>query len=958
MRNPPGGDTTPENEGVMQKASRFTRCSLAGTAVILSVLLACPNPLTQSMLNRVKDGTPPEVEILYPADGSPYAAAVLVGGIATDRSDDPGTPGQVNSLAYEVLATTIAGTVPVDEEGSFEFAFKTTALSGNLVIRLRATDWNGNVTEASLTLVGTGSQVPSFAAVAGNQRVVLSWDPVPLAESYTLHYTTSGAIPSENYGVHVPDVNSPFTLTGLANGRTHGFLLQVHAAEGAEYFSLPLQAIPVSSSTLVPHSRSEYGKVVLEWPETPGSMLFDVERSASLAGPYAPLVRDVSGNRYEDREVGTGETCFYRVRSALPGSPPSAPCWGAGCPFPEEWLEKVGSVPGLIITAVPAVAVGGSIAYELLQINAIFVHPSGIFAYDISNPSSPQKLAEFRIGVKTLPMGGADHLGCDLAVHEGLVFVAGPEPTELSVVDFSDPVNPVRLGICGGFDEVQGLEVVAPLVDPLYLIGADGFAGLKFVDLSDPDSPSIFDQCPTNGYASDVCCDPSEPDLLYVADGNAGLTVIDRLGGTSTSCDTGDWARRVECSGTYAFVGEVGTVGESAKIVVVDAAIPASPFKVAEVVICDGPVELDLALDGNLLYVSAGAEGLRVLNVADPPHPVLMGADRTAVAAASVAAGDGVIVMSDLDLAGVLKIYRMSDLRPRPEEAMTLAAGGPGGLASDGRYLYTGNGAGMNIVDIATGTVAASYTTLAASYTYRILVHGATLLLSIGDFLNWSRLEILDISDPLNPKLCTHFDFPGAVWFSEVSGDLAFFVGTSGFQVADLSIPASPAILGSLGLAGTPVAAAATGDMVCVAANTGGLQVVDISDPGNLRRIGDLPLPGSALCVGVRDNHAFVGTDTLTESRLYAVDIRDPDDPKKVGSVALTDLPTQMVISGSYAYLLESGDHLEVADISDPKNPTIVASLTLTTDNFSGVVVAGSRVYVNQGVLSVIELNP
>jgi hypothetical protein len=124
----------------------------------------------------------------------------------------------VSSLAFVVLATTIAGTAPVAEDGSFEFAFKTTTLSGNLVIRIRVVDWNGNVTEASLSLVGTGNQVPSFTATAGNQQVVLSWDPVPLAESYTLHYTTSGAIPSESYGLHVPDVSSPFTGAGLANG--------------------------------------------------------------------------------------------------------------------------------------------------------------------------------------------------------------------------------------------------------------------------------------------------------------------------------------------------------------------------------------------------------------------------------------------------------------------------------------------------------------------------------------------------------------------------------------------------------------------------------------------------------------------------------------------------------------------------------------------------------------------
>lgn len=37
----------------MKKAGRITRASLLVLAVPLLILLACPNPLTQSMLNQV-----------------------------------------------------------------------------------------------------------------------------------------------------------------------------------------------------------------------------------------------------------------------------------------------------------------------------------------------------------------------------------------------------------------------------------------------------------------------------------------------------------------------------------------------------------------------------------------------------------------------------------------------------------------------------------------------------------------------------------------------------------------------------------------------------------------------------------------------------------------------------------------------------------------------------------------
>ncbi|GAG99930.1 unnamed protein product, partial [marine sediment metagenome] len=121
-------------------------------------------------------------------------------------------------LMYEITPANIQGDViEANEDGSFSFQFPTTGFSGPMVVKVTAEDWNGNRVEASITLVDEGA-IPSFTATPGNIQVTLYWDPVPLAESYTLYYTDNDALPSADYGFKVDNVSSPYTLTNLENG--------------------------------------------------------------------------------------------------------------------------------------------------------------------------------------------------------------------------------------------------------------------------------------------------------------------------------------------------------------------------------------------------------------------------------------------------------------------------------------------------------------------------------------------------------------------------------------------------------------------------------------------------------------------------------------------------------------------------------------------------------------------
>ncbi|HJX40274.1 MAG TPA: hypothetical protein VJ345_02335, partial [Anaerolineales bacterium] len=241
------------------------RALAAGAAFWL--LSSCANPLGEALLLQRKDATGPVVSLLAPAAGGSYAAAVVVSGTVTDAAG-AGAAGQVAGLRYDITPATILGaevTSALQANGSFSFQFATAGFSGTMLITVTATDWNGNSGSASVSLQDEGA-IPSFAAAAGNGEVTLSWDPVPLSASYSVFYTTDGSLPSESYGNRIDGIaSSPRTVTGLANGARHVFLLKSVSSSGPDNLSSMVEAIPLSEATLSPRAVGEYRQVRVSW---------------------------------------------------------------------------------------------------------------------------------------------------------------------------------------------------------------------------------------------------------------------------------------------------------------------------------------------------------------------------------------------------------------------------------------------------------------------------------------------------------------------------------------------------------------------------------------------------------------------------------------------------------------------------------------------------------------------
>jgi hypothetical protein len=117
-----------------------------------------------------------------------------------------------------------------------------------------------------------------------------------------------------------------------------------------------------------------------------------------------------------------------------------------------------------------------------------------------------------------------------------------------------------------------------------------------------------------------------------------------------------------------------------------------------------------------------------------------------------------------------------------------------------GNYAYVAAGAaGLQVVDVSDRTKPAIVASLAlAANANDLRIVGNTLYMAAG-----SGLLMIDIANPLAPRLVGSLNTPDAVWDVVVRDNLAYIAaGTAGLWSANVANPASPALVGSLPIVG------------------------------------------------------------------------------------------------------------------------------------------------------------
>ncbi|MDD5773584.1 MAG: S8 family serine peptidase [bacterium] len=217
-------------------------------------------------------------------------------------------------------------------------------------------------------------------------------------------------------------------------------------------------------------------------------------------------------------------------------------------------------------------------------------------------------------------------------------------------------------------------------------------------------------------------------------------------------------------------------------------------------------------------------------------------------------------------------------------------------------------------------------------------------------------LQIIDISDPVNPVLKGSFGSSGlTVRGVYVSGNYAYLACyDDGFKIVDISDPASPVEVGSLNLLNINEEVFVSGNYAYVGYLCG-VKVIDISNPYLPAITGSIDLPGYDVCgIYVSGNYAYAAVNTLSAGRLDIIDISNPVNPVLTGTVGVgsgtsgssiwSAAPKGVYISGAYAYLVHSMG-LQIIDVIDPGNPAITGGIN-TPGSAEDVYVSGIYAYI------------
>ena len=216
-----------------------------------------------------------------------------------------------------------------------------------------------------------------------------------------------------------------------------------------------------------------------------------------------------------------------------------------------------------------------------------------------------------------------------------------------------------------------------------------------------------------------------------------------------------------------------------------------------------------------------------------------------------------------------------------------------------------------------------------------------------------------------------------------------YFGSNDRFAIYDVSDPTTPAELGNY-MSGSPSDIQVVDELAYLASFGAGLQILNVANPAMITLAGEVMIP-SAQALQVVGNLAYVLQSSFDDAALHVVDVAGPGSASIVGSAELSGDPRQLVVHGNYVYVSKGsapieiidvsdtaeprsvgsapvnatvaglavvGEYLlaassvgmEVFDISEPEDPTSVASVAIPSDSFAAsITVADGRAYLTRG---------
>lgn len=487
----------------------------------------------------------------------------------------------------------------------------------------------------------------------------------------------------------------------------------------------------------------------------------------------------------------------------------------------------------------------------------------GLLFLDLTDPELPELIRAYGTDDTVLEEPELLEQVTDVAFYDGNLFIVD-HGNGIQVLDITDLDNITQDSPIGFSTYVSELLIV----DGIMYVSL-GRNGLSIVDVTDPEAMVQL------ATFTSITIDPDEEvegdeetysvedlkqvkvngDLLYLADGLNGITILDvadyeNLNVINQYNSSGYRTTGIAFADNTAFLAETkGGLG------IYDLTDPEAIVDVAAV--RESGYMADLYVDGNRVYSADFYNGIRILDAADRAEPVQLADISTAASPVAVAAAGDLVYVADW-AAGVTVIDVGDPAAPAILNSVTV-----GGI---GIELFLHN----------------------------------NLLIAAGEY---GGMSILSLDTPELPELLSSWSASGFVYNLRAQGDiLALAGGGGGLELVSIADPANPVMLGQFDTAGIAADVELNANTACVADFYAGVYVLDITDPANPVQLALIPEATGAESLVLLDNHLYVARGSLG---LDVYDLADPANPVFHSSIITDGTVREVQVSDGYLYLAD-----------------------------------------------------
>jgi len=328
-------------------------------------------------------------------------------------------------------------------------------------------------------------------------------------------------------------------------------------------------------------------------------------------------------------------------------------------------------------------------------------------------------------------------------------------------------------------------------------------------------------------------------------------------------------------------------------------------------------VEADkVALQGNYAYVAAGQNGLSIIEISDPAHPVQVGFLDTPTITQNVAVSGNYAYLAESWNVGQgwMRVIDISNATSPLEAGFCTTSGQAYSVAVSGNCVYVGCESGLDVIEVSNPSLPVRVGNCNSFwYGHDVMVVGNCAYVAASD-----RMAIVNVSNPAAPLMVGSCGLPDHANGVAVAGDYAYVADyNQGFRVVNICNPAAPYEVGSCP-AVTAYGVAVSGAYAYVACSSGspsnGMWIIDITNPTAPTGVGQYGVGCAG--VAVAGSYAYVAA---FQSGFHVVRIDNPTAPITTG-VYDPGVCYNVAVSDNYAYVADAERGLSILDVSNPSS--------------------------------------